>query len=163
MVKYNNNITIKQYLSSIKAWGRSECDYIKTGSYFSLFIEAEYLLSVASLLLERNYFLESISGVDVEEGILLIYHFDRFDKSERLTVRILVSRYNKRVPSLFSVYTGADWHERECFDFFGVIFVEHPNLKPLLLPEDLGFYPLLKEKNRISIYALFPLKVLVDC
>ena len=66
------------------------------------------------------------------------------------------------VPSIVSVFSGADWHERECFDFFGVVFENHPNLKPLLLPDDLGFHPLLKEKNRQSLYAVLPFDQLVD-
>jgi NADH-quinone oxidoreductase subunit C len=93
---------------------------------------------------------------------MLAYHFERFDRSERLVLRILVPHEDKRAPSLASVYTGADWHERECFDFFGVVFDGHPNLKPLLLPDDLGVNPLVKEQGRKSLRAILPMELLVD-
>jgi NADH-quinone oxidoreductase subunit C len=75
---------------------------------------------------------------------------------------VLASHDAPSVPSIVSIFSGADWHERECFDFFGVIFEDHPNLKPLLLPDDLGVHPLLKENNRQSLYAVLPFDQLVD-
>jgi NADH-quinone oxidoreductase subunit C len=49
------------------------------------------------------------------------------------------------LPTLSAIYPGADWHERETHDFFGVIFSGHPDLTPLLLPEDADFHPLRKD------------------
>lgn len=151
-----------EVLSGIQARGKAVSDYGKTGFHAGLFIEKSDLLNAVSLLFENGYFLEDISGLDVQEGILLIYHFDRFDRSERLTLRVLAPSDAPKVPSIVSVFSGADWHERECFDFFGVVFENHPNLKPLLLTDDLGFHPLLKEKNRQSLYAVLPFDQLVD-
>ncbi len=48
------------------------------------------------------------------------------------------------VPSLTAVYSGADWHERECAEMFGIDFEGHPNLVKLYLPEDFEGYPLRK-------------------
>ena len=60
-----------------------------------------------------------------------------------------------------AVFSGADWHERECFDFFGVEFLNHPGLNPLLLPDDMDAHPLIKEKDRRSIFSLLPFSRLV--
>ena len=49
------------------------------------------------------------------------------------------------MPSVASVWPGANWHEREAHDFFGIKFVGHPNLEPFLLPEDSVFHPLRKD------------------
>ena len=50
------------------------------------------------------------------------------------------------VPSVAPLYPAADWHERETRDMFGIVFDGHPNLVPLLLPEDMtDHYPLRKE------------------
>lgn len=154
--------SLTEDLARIEAWARAECDYAKTGVHYSLFLDPPNLLPAVRLLLERGAFLEAISGVDVEEGVMLVYHFDRYDKSERLVLRVLVPQADKRAPSISSVFSGADWHERECFDFFGVVFEDHPNLKPLLLPEDLGINPLVKEQGRKSLRGLLPLEILVD-
>lgn len=156
------NYALPEFLSGFEVRGKSVSDYGKTGFYAGLFIDKSRLLDIAVLLFENGYFLEDVSGVDVNEGILVVYHFDRYDRSARLTVRVLTSHEAPSVPSIVSVFSGADWHERECFDFFGVVFENHPNLKPLLLPDDLGVHPLLKEKNRQSLYAVLPFNQLVD-
>lgn len=149
-------------LDQIQSWCKAHGDYAKSGHHASFFIEADGLLPAACLLLDQGYFLESIAGVDVEEGIMLVYHFDRFDCSERLVLRLLAPHADKKVPSISGVYSGASWHERECFDFFGVVFEGHAELKPLLLPDDLGVNPLLKQQGRRSMHSLLPLGQLVD-
>ena len=156
------NHSIPVFLASLDVRGKSESNYKKTGSYAGVLIDKSQILHVASLLFEHGFFIEDVSGVDILEGIMVVYHFDRYDRSERVTVRVMTSHEEPSVPSIVSVYSGADWHERECFDFFGVIFENHPNLKPLLLPDDLGFHPLIKENNRQSIYAVLPFEQMVD-
>jgi len=52
------------------------------------------------------------------------------------------------VPTISQIFPGADWHERECHDFFGLTFDGHKNLLPLLLPEDADFHPLIKEDTK---------------
>jgi len=49
------------------------------------------------------------------------------------------------LPTISSVHPGANWHERETHDFFGVQFTGHPDMSPLLLPEDADFHPLRKD------------------
>jgi NADH-quinone oxidoreductase subunit C len=50
------------------------------------------------------------------------------------------------VPSIASIYPAADWHERETRDMFGIVFEGHPNLVPLLLPDDMtDHFPLRKD------------------
>jgi NADH-quinone oxidoreductase subunit C len=49
------------------------------------------------------------------------------------------------VPSISEVFPGANWHERETHEFFGIRFLGHPNLSPLLLPEDATYHPLRKD------------------
>jgi len=159
---HGNQANLLEELGGIEAWARAECDYAKTGIHASFFLHQERLLAAGHLLLDRGYFLECISGIDVEEGIMVAYQFERFDRSERVVLRILVPHGDKRAPSLASVYSGADWHERECFDFYGVTFDGHPNLKPLLLPDDFGEPPLVKEQGRKSLSAILPMELLVD-
>lgn len=149
-------------LGDIEAWCKARGDYARSGQHASFFLEAKELLPAARLLLDQGYFLESIAGVDVTEGIMLVYHLNRYDRSERVVLRLLVPQDDKKAPSIVSVYSGANWHERECYDFFGVVFEGHPELKPLLLPDDLGVNPLVKEQGRKSLHSMLPLDQLVD-
>jgi NADH-quinone oxidoreductase subunit C len=149
-------------VEAISAWRKRAGDYPRSGCHFDLCLEAGQLLTAARLLFDHGYFLEDLAGVDVDEGIMLVYHFDRYDTTRRLALRVTVPHAAKQAPSIAEIFSGAAWHERECFDFFGVVFENHPDLKPLLLPDDLDLHPLLKAKDRRSIYSLLPLTQIVE-
>lgn len=149
-------------LESIRAWRKNAGNYPNSGCHFDIYLDVDQLLSAVRLLFDQGYFLEDLAGVDVEEGIMLVYHFDRYAAARRVALRITVPHAAKQAPSIAAIFSGAEWHERECFDFFGVVFENHPGLKPLLLPDDLGLHPLIKEKDRRSIYSLLPLAQVVD-
>ncbi|WP_411101396.1 NADH-quinone oxidoreductase subunit C [Streptomyces sp. cmx-4-9] len=63
----------------------------------------------------------------------------------RLLLRTTVPHSAPALPSAVAVYAGAEWHERETFEMFGVVFTDHPNLVPLLLPENFEGHPLRKD------------------
>jgi NADH-quinone oxidoreductase subunit C len=90
-------------------------------------------------------FLRNLAGVDlVEEGMALKYHLYSFKHGHALQVTVPTSNGHPHVPSLTGLYPSADWHEREAAEMFGFVFDGHPNLKNLLLEEDLHIHPLLK-------------------
>lgn len=73
------------------------------------------------------------------------YHLMSYSKNKRLRLRVFVDLKNMCVPSVVSLWSTANWHEREVYDFFGVIFLGHPNLIRILT--DYGFegHPLRKD------------------
>lgn len=77
--------------------------------------------------------------------IEVVYDFNHFQENCRVVVRTRIPRDNPELPTISSIFPGANWHERETHDFFGVRFQGHPDLSPLLLPEDADFHPLLKD------------------
>jgi len=91
--------------------------------------------------------LEDVMASDLKEGFEVTYHFSLFEGKSRLVLRLIVSHDAPKVPSISGIYPGADWHERECFDFFGIDFTGHPNLHHLLLAEDFEGHPLVKAEN----------------
>ncbi len=80
-----------------------------------------------------------------EDALEAVYDFNHYEGLCRVTVRTRVPRSKPEVPSISEIYPGANWHERETHDFFGIIFAGHPYLVPLLLPEDADYHPLLKD------------------
>ena len=117
-----------------------------------VFVAPENIVEAARRLLAADFHLEDISGLDTAEAILVNYHFNRFDRDERMALRVIAPHHCPSVPSIAAIYGGAEWHERELSDFFGVVFQGNPNPVPLLLPETGVETPLLKsEKDRISI------------
>ena len=69
----------------------------------------------------------------------------RLLRGQGLLLKTLVPRDAAELPSATSVYRGANWHERETFEMFGVVFTGHPDLKPLLLPDGFEGHPLRKD------------------
>lgn len=86
-----------------------------------------------------------IAGVDqMEQGIEVVYSLWSFSQRHAVFIKTLVPLADPHLPSVTSVWNGADWHERETAEMFGLVFDGHPNPKHLLLDDDLNIHPLLK-------------------
>lgn len=89
------------------------------------------------------------SGDDIAKTpdlLEVVYDFNRTDGELcRVVVRCRLERAKPEIPTICQLIPGANWHERETHDFFGIKFLGHPDLSPLLLPEDADFHPLLKD------------------
>ena len=98
--------------------------------------------------LEFN-FLTDICGIHYpefpEKEIGVVYHLHNMMANFRLRLKIFMTRENIEVDSLVDLYAGANWMERETFDFYGIKFKGHPDLRAILNMEDLGYHPMLKE------------------
>jgi NADH-quinone oxidoreductase subunit C len=77
--------------------------------------------------------------------IWIAYHLYSMDHHHRLRVKVGVAEDDPHVPSVSAAYPTADWLEREVFDFFGVIFDGHPDLRRIELPESWETFPLRKD------------------
>jgi NADH-quinone oxidoreductase subunit C len=75
----------------------------------------------------------------------VVYDYFHFTSPIHVVVRTRVPRDNPKLPTISTVFPGANWHERETHDFFGIEFTGHPDLSPLLLPEDATYHPLRKD------------------
>ncbi len=91
----------------------------------------------------------------IEPGTLSVYyHLHSMELNHKVTLKVSVSRNNPKVESVESIWKTADWHEREAYDMFGIIFLNHPNLERILLPYDWeeGSYPLRKDFETPEFY-----------
>jgi NADH-quinone oxidoreductase subunit C len=136
----------------------SRHDFKVEGLLLSAVVAPKSLLAFARQLYDDGYTLLDISTLEAKEGFFITYHFDSFSEPGRLALRVLADPQEPKVPSLYPIFQGAEWHERESCDFFGIDFTDNPNLVPLLLPDDLGGPPpLLKDPKNLA--ALSSLKV----
>jgi NADH-quinone oxidoreductase subunit C len=110
-------------------------------------VAPEQVVEAAHLLDRAGFALDAITGVDwlAQNEIEVVYDYFHPTEPARVVVRTRVPRAEPELPTIVDVFPGANWHEREAHDFFGVRFAGHPNLKPFLLPEDAEFHPLRKD------------------
>lgn len=90
----------------------------------------------------------SVCGVDYPQRNELesVYHIASYDHPVVLTLKAKLPRDAPEIESIVPVYWNANWYERETYELYGIVYKNHPNLKPLLLPEEmLGEWPLRKD------------------
>jgi len=103
------------------------CNYLKT--------ESE--LQFTSLM--------CLSGVDYEDKMEVVYHLHSLLHDHKVTLKVELSRDNPKLPSVSGVWKAANWHEREAYDMYGIVFDDHPDLRRILLPDDWEGFPLRKD------------------
>ena len=106
-------------------------------------------------------FLSDVLGTDYfpqKPRFEVVYHLYSIPKKHRLRLKIKIED-GESVPSLTSIWSSADWAERETYDMFGIRFEGHPNLKRIYMPEDWDGFPLRKDyplrgyKDRYNPYG----------
>jgi len=94
-------------------------------------------------------FLADLCGVDrgdeEEPRFEVNYHLFSTTRHHRLRLKVLLNADNVHVPTVTGVWRTANWHERETFDLFGVVFDGHPDLRRILLPDDWQGHALRKD------------------
>lgn len=120
-----------------------------TGFHVRVILEADQVRAFAAWLLDEGFFIDFVTAVDASPACQVIYQFAHYDAPCRINARASLPE-SGTIDTISDIYQGADWHERETRDFFGVVFSGHPNLVPLILcDEDKDLKPLLKsEANR---------------
>ncbi len=122
-------------------------EYAKVGYHLDATVAADQVVAAAEILDRHRFFLETITGVDwPDDGQMeVVYDYKHSEELCRVVIRARVDRDDPHLPTISQVFPGANWHERETHDFFGIVFDGHPYLVPLLLPEDADFHPLRKD------------------
>jgi NADH-quinone oxidoreductase subunit C len=119
----------------------------------TFFIRRERLLETAKLLrdseLLRFEMCLGVSGVhypgDQGRELHAVYHLLSMTHNRRIRLEVVCPEQDPHVPSVVSVYPTNDWHERETYDFFGIIFDGHPALTRIEMPDDWPGHPQRKD------------------
>lgn len=115
-----------------------------------VWVEPARIAEVARFLKEDEdldfQFLNSVSAVDFIEYFALVYHLTSLRKQHTAIVKAKVyGRDELVVPSVYQVWRGADFQEREIWDLMGIRFAGHPNMKRIMLWEGFEGHPLRKD------------------
>lgn len=121
--------------------------------FLTIDVERDNVLPVLQYLKEdpitEMNFLTDICGIHYPEQagreIGVIYHVHSLVHNVRLRVKTFFSIEDPQIPTATTLYSAANWMERETYDFFGVIFTGHPDLRRILNMDDMDYFPLRKE------------------
>jgi NADH-quinone oxidoreductase subunit C len=93
------------------------------------------------------HFLTDLTGIQTEDEKQLgvIYHLHNMISNNRIRIKTFFDINKPEVKSLTTLWPGANWMERETYDFFGIRFLGHPNLKRILNVDEMDIFPLRKE------------------
>jgi NADH-quinone oxidoreductase subunit C len=84
-------------------------------------------------------------GPEDEPRFEVNYHLFSITKHHRVRLKVVLSEDDIHVPTVSTIWRTANWHERETFDLFGVVFDGHPDLRRILLPDDWQGHALRKD------------------
>ncbi|MBC7910803.1 MAG: NADH-quinone oxidoreductase subunit C [Pyrinomonadaceae bacterium] len=128
-------------------------EVIEAFGEITVIVPREQIAVICSFLksapgLEFN-FLSDICGADrgpeEEPRFEVNYHLFSTTKHHRLRLKVALTEDDPHVPTVTGVWRTANWHERETYDLFGVIFTDHPDLRRILLPDDWQGHALRKD------------------
>ena len=98
----------------------------------------------------RLDFLSSVTATDWpgrDPRMWVVYELWSSERHHRLRVKVGLGEGDLHVPSATGLFPTANWHEREAYDFFGIVFDGHPDLRRILLPDDWEGWPLRKTEE----------------
>jgi NADH-quinone oxidoreductase subunit C/D len=109
-------------------------------------VKPDSIVSVCRALKDSGFnYPASITGVDWNDRIELVYHLTALETGEKVVIKTDLGREKPAIDSVYGIWKGADWQEREIYDLLGVVFIGHPELRRILLPDNWEGYPLRKD------------------
>jgi len=130
----------------------------------TIVVRAEAVAKCALLLRDDERFafdsLRDICGADYARPVdrfEVVYNLYSLRYNARLRLKVRVGEPDPRVPTVTGVWPAANWHERETFDMFGIVFDGHPDLRRIYMPPDFEHFPLRKDFPLMGIPESLPL------
>lgn len=118
----------------------------------AMVVSREQIVDVCRFLKDdpalRYEMLMDVAGVDYlgrEPRFEVVYHLYSISHNRRLRLKVRLVESDLVVPSVSSVWSTANWHEREAFDMLGIQFWDHPDLRRIYMPDDYPGHPLRKD------------------
>lgn len=146
-----NNLTVLEALRS--QFGEKIGNSEEPFGLLTIDVDAEAAHDIIHWLKEhavfKVQFLTNIAGVHYPDNkgqeLVVVYHLHSFQNNFRIRLKAYLSSDNPVIASVTDLYAAANWIERETYDFFGVVFENHPDLRRILNEETMDYFPLRKE------------------
>ena len=138
------NETIKEFITG----QQPAATFDETGEWLNITIESGSWKTFAGLLRAAPYhfdFLFCLTCVDWKTHLTMVYHLTSTQHRLPIVIKAVLDRTNPVIDTVSDIWKTADFHEREVFELFGVIFTGHPDLRRLILTDDFIGFPLRKD------------------
>jgi NADH-quinone oxidoreductase subunit C len=137
---------------------------VELNGTLTICIKKEKLTDICKFLKDENELsfdmCKDVLGVDYnrpEYRFEVVYNLYSLKNNYRLLLKTRLLGSDLHIPSVVNIWAGANWPEREVFDFYGIIFDGHPDLRRIYMPEDFEYYPLRKDFPLMGIPNSIPL------
>ncbi len=114
---------------------------------------SRFLRSDGRLIMDH---LELLGGADYKDHMEVVYVLYSMKHHHRYTLKCRLPREAPSLPSVESIWGVANWHEREAYDMFGIVFEGHSDMRRILCPDDWEGYPLRKDYKPPKSYRNMP-------
>jgi NADH-quinone oxidoreductase subunit C len=143
----DNNILLQELKSKFT---KSILSIDEDADIMTITITSETIKQLITYLKDKQnfIFLTDLCGIhypEQEKELGVIYHLHNLVANKRIRLKTFVTKANPQIESIVSLFSAANWMERETFDFYGIDFVGHPNLIRILNVEYMDYYPMRKE------------------
>ncbi|OOB83173.1 NADH-quinone oxidoreductase subunit C [Flavobacterium columnare] len=146
------NAVIQQKL--IDQFGLKVSEFVQLHDILTFEVASDAIVEVMKFLKEdatlRFNFLTDVCGVHYPEyeanrQLGVVYHMHNWIDGVRIRIKCFIPIDNPEIDSVTSLFLGANWQERETFDFYGITFKGHPQLKRILNMDEMTVFPMRKE------------------
>ena len=138
------NEEIKEYISSVLP----AATFDETGEWLNILIDPNDCMQLAKKLKYSTFdfdYLFCLTCIDWKTHLTMVYHLSSTIHRQTIVVKANLNRDNPEIETVCDTWRTAEFHERETFELFGVKFLNHPDLRRLILTDDFEGYPLRKD------------------
>lgn len=140
---------LKEALQALPLGGLGGLTFEEGGEWLNLYIEAKDWLPFAKQLREQsdlNFdFLFCLTCIDWKTHLTMVYHLTSTSHRAPVVIKSKLDRTNPKIETVSHIWRTAEFHERETYEMFGVKFLNHPDLRRLILEDDMQGWPLRKD------------------
>lgn len=138
----------------IETFGESVFNFNQERDIFSLEVDSDKITAVILFLkndpILRFHFLTDLCGVhypdnDVDHQFAIVYHLHNWYENKRIKIKAFINGEKPEIKTISNIFLCSNWMERETYDFYGVNFIGHPQLKRILNMDEMISFPMRKE------------------
>jgi NADH-quinone oxidoreductase subunit C len=138
----------------IETFGTSVFNFIQERDIFTFEVDSDKITAIILFLKNdptlRFHFLTDLCGVhypdnEQERQFAVVYHLHNWYENKRIRIKTFLNGTNPEIKSISNIFLSSNWMERETYDFYGINFIGHPQLKRILNMDEMISFPMRKE------------------